>query len=297
MSGCGRYGLSIISFVGSVFSPYYAWSGRKDPDNHICMNVALYAPRTHRWSMTERGRSAMFRDALSFHIGPSSLEWSGDELLLRFDEIAVPRPPSEWAPVRLKGTVRVRPKAVTGKVFDIDAAGAHRWWPIAPLADMEVSFDAGGVDWQGHGYLDSNWGTEPLETAFRDWDWARGVLPDGRALLLYDTRRLDGSRACLAYAVSDRGDFEEWRAPEARRMKRGFWGITPHVHHDPGHMPQLLKTLEDSPFYKRSVVRTQIEGHPVDLMHEALSGTRFAHPVVKAMLPFRMPRRSGTWSR
>jgi carotenoid 1,2-hydratase len=32
-------------------------------------------------------------------------------------------------------------------------------------------------------------------------------------------------------------------------------------------------------------------GEDVELMHESLSGRRFAHPVVKAMLPFRMPRR------
>jgi hypothetical protein len=56
LSDCGRYGLSVIAFVGSVFSPYYHWAGRRDPDDHVCINVALYRPGGNRWSMTERGR-------------------------------------------------------------------------------------------------------------------------------------------------------------------------------------------------------------------------------------------------
>ena len=35
-------GLTIIAFVGSVFSPYYHWSGRAEPENHVAINVALY---------------------------------------------------------------------------------------------------------------------------------------------------------------------------------------------------------------------------------------------------------------
>ena len=38
----GRFGLTIIAFVGSVFSPYYAWRGRRDPLDHCAINVALY---------------------------------------------------------------------------------------------------------------------------------------------------------------------------------------------------------------------------------------------------------------
>ena len=31
LSEDGREGLTIIAFIGSVFSPYYAWTGRRDP--------------------------------------------------------------------------------------------------------------------------------------------------------------------------------------------------------------------------------------------------------------------------
>ncbi len=66
LSDDGAHGLTIIAFIGSVFSPYYAWArrhGPADPANHCALNVALYGPRGKRWCMTERGagRSAAAR--------------------------------------------------------------------------------------------------------------------------------------------------------------------------------------------------------------------------------------------
>ena len=51
------HALTLIAFVGSVFSPYYAWArqrGAADPVNHCALNVGLYGRRAARWSMTER---------------------------------------------------------------------------------------------------------------------------------------------------------------------------------------------------------------------------------------------------
>ena len=45
LSDDGRYGITLIAFIGSVFSPYYAFrrrSGRIDPLDHCALNVALY---------------------------------------------------------------------------------------------------------------------------------------------------------------------------------------------------------------------------------------------------------------
>jgi carotenoid 1,2-hydratase len=49
-------------------------------------------------------------------------------------------------------------------------------------------------------------------------------------------------------------------------------------------------TLEDTPFYARSVLETEVFGKRATAMHESLSLTRFSKPWVQAMLPFRMPR-------
>ena len=52
----------------------------------------------------------------------------------------------------------------------------------------------------------------------------------------------------------------------------------------------VVRTLEDAPFYARSVISARLLGEPVTLMHESLSLDRFKMPIVQAMLPFRMPR-------
>ena len=58
LSDDGAHGITLIAFLGSVFSPYYAWARRRgpsDPLRHCALNVALYGPRK-RWAMTERAR-------------------------------------------------------------------------------------------------------------------------------------------------------------------------------------------------------------------------------------------------
>ena len=108
LSDDGAYGITIIAFIGSVFSPYYAWSRRRgggDPMRHCALNVALYG-QGKRWSMTERGAGAVQRGADFLAIGPSALSWDGSGLTVRIDEMAVP------LPRRIRGTVRLYPSAI-----------------------------------------------------------------------------------------------------------------------------------------------------------------------------------------
>ena len=53
----------------------------------------------------------------------------------------------------------------------------------------------------------------------------------------------------------------------------------------------VLKTLEDSPFYARSLVKATLFGERTVAMHESLDLDRFRNPIVQSMLPYRMPRR------
>ncbi len=60
----GRFGLTLIAFVGSVFSPFYADArrrGRAEAIDHCAINVALYGD-VRRWAMTERDRGAVRPD-------------------------------------------------------------------------------------------------------------------------------------------------------------------------------------------------------------------------------------------
>jgi carotenoid 1,2-hydratase len=82
--------LTIIFFIGSVFSPYYARARRRgsaDPTEHCAVNVALYGPRRHLWSMTERSRDSLRRSPMELAIGPSRLAVNGHGIFLELDEL------------------------------------------------------------------------------------------------------------------------------------------------------------------------------------------------------------------
>lgn len=276
----------MIGFVGSVFSPYYAFARRRgpaDPANFCAINVALYGKSGHRWAMTERGRRSLRRDANSLEVGPSAMSWEGGELVIRVSEVTVP-----W-PSRLAGTIRIRPETVVAEPVMLAGDGAHHWRPVAPRATVEVDFDRPALRWQGTGYHDMNWGDGPLEDAFRFWTWARAETPGG-CRVIYDADLRDGSRKAFRLDIDRHGGTVLAPLPARQLLPGGLWGMNRHMAVEGA--PQLVATLEDSPFYMRSLVQTDVDGLPVTAMHESLSLDRFRKPVVQMMLPFRMPRRS-----
>jgi carotenoid 1,2-hydratase len=267
-----------------VFSPYYAFARRKgaaDPLNHCAINVAVYSKGSNRWAMTERPRGAVSRTANRFTVGPSHLAWDGNSLIIDINEMAVP------FPRRLRGTIRVVPTAITPQAFTLSESGNHRWWPIAPCARVQVALDHPHLRWQGDGYFDMNQGDVPIESGFVDWQWSRGATRDG-AIILYEALRRDGSRLDLALTFDPQGRMQRFEPPALHSLKRTGWRIGREVRSE--EAPRVLKTLEDAPFYARSVVAARLLDEPVTLMHESLSLDRFRMPIVQAMLPFRMPR-------
>lgn len=267
-----------------MFSPYYAFARRKgpaDPLNHCAINVAVYRKGANRWAMTERPRGAVSRTMDTFAVGPSQLSWDGTSLTIRLDEIAVP------IPGRIRGTVRVVPSAITNRAFTLNESFNHMWWPIAPCARVQVALEHPQLRWQGDGYFDMNRGDAPLEQGFVDWQWARGAMRDGAAIL-YDAQRRDGSRINLAMMFDPDGRMQSFAPPPDVALKRTGWRVGRRVRSE--GPARVIKTLEDAPFYARSVVSAKLLGEPVTLMHESLSLDRFRRPVVQAMLPFRMPR-------
>lgn len=274
----------MIAFIGSVFSPYYAWSGRGDPLNHCAVNVALYGAKGHRWAMTERRRSALEQSSRTLSIGPSWLEWDNGELLIHFDEVTAP------LPSRLRGMIRLRPTAMTGQTYAIDGAGQHRWRPIAPRADVEVILHEPACAWRGQGYFDTNAGDEPLEHAFTAWDWARAHRKDD-TLIFYDVVGKAGAEHGLALRIGRDGAVSASEAPAMHAQPLPFWRMPRRVRADENTPPRLRQTLEDAPFYTRSAFDGFVGGELAEIVHESLSLDRLCSPIVRAMLPFRMPRR------
>ncbi|PPC90273.1 MAG: hydratase [Methylocystis sp.] len=284
MSDDGEYGVTVIAFIGSVFSPYYAWSGWADPFNHCAVNVALYGPRGARWAMTERGRKSLKRTRDVLLIGPSSLEWRDGALTIRINEIAAPLP----KPIR--GEIVVKPLAINTKEFTLETKGNHTWRPIAPVARVSLDLDAPDLRWKGHAYFDTNAGDEPLEKAFAFWTWSRANIGDDAAIL-YDAERRREAPLSLALRFSASGEMETLDPPPLAPLPLTKWRVQRRTRADDG-VAQALRSFEDAPFYSRSLVAAKFRGEAVNWINESLSLDRFANPLVRLMLPFRMPRRA-----
>ena len=246
------------------------------------MNVCLYGPRANRWAMTERKRGALTRDANMLTIGPSALSWDGGVLTIRIDEISTPF----FKPVR--GVVRVEPAGVNQHVFDLSDGGQHIWRPIAPSAHVTAAFSQPGLRWSGDGYFDMNAGAEPLEEGFSDWTWSRAALTKG-STVLYDANPRRGDPLSMALRFDRHGGFEQAPPPPLAPLPRTGWRVARMTRADDG-AAKVQRGFEDTPFYARTLLDTQLFGERVASVHESLSLDRFANPIVRCMLPFRMPR-------
>jgi len=281
----------VIAFIGSVFSPYYAaarrW-GTADPLAHCALNVALYGGAGKRWAMTERGRHRLTRSADELAIGPSTLSWEENGLQVRINEVSAP-----W-PSRIQGIVRLHWPMIAEESIALDAAGRHHWRPIAAVADAEIALTHPARRWSGTAYLDSNFGTVPLEADFSGWTWSRTNLRDG-TVVLYDVTPRVGAPLALARYYARCGDVITLVPPPPVTLAPTRWRLSRATRAEAGASVQA--TLEDTPFYARSLIATRLLGQSATAMHETLALDRFRAAWVQAMLPFRMPRWSGAGGR
>jgi len=74
------------------------------------------------------------------------------------------------------------------------------------------------------------------------------------------------------------------------RLPATGWRIERETRSDDVRQAGVVRTLEDTPFYARSLVTSRLLGQRVVSMHESLSLDRFASRWVQTLLPFRMPR-------
>ena len=240
-----------------------------------------------RFCMTDRGRGALRRAPGALTLGPSSLRWDGASMTIEIDEMAgLPRPG------RLRGRVRVTPAAVTGVELPLTADGAHVWRPFAPGSRIEVDLDVPGWRWEGHGYLDGNFGTRPMPDDFALWTWARFPAGDGGALCVYDAIGRDGSARRAAMRFAPDGGAAHVEAPGALPMGRTAWGLRREVRADPGTRPRAIRSMLDAPFYARAVAETTIGGERLRGVHEVIDLRRYASPAIKPMIALRVPRRA-----
>ena len=287
LSDDGRHGVSIIAFVGSVFSPYYAWANRSQPadaNDYCALNVAIYSPGNKRWTMTERGGKWIHRDQHTFQIGPSGLHWDGNCLTISIAERAIP------FGQKVAGTIKVYPEQLFQFTTPLDDAEKHRWGPIAPSARVEVSMDQPKLSWHGHAYFDSNEGDEAISVPFTEWDWSRASMKDGSTAVIYDVRQKSGVERLIAMRFKPDGSVEPFEAPARQALKKTGWRIQRHMRTDANTIASTSQLLEDTPFYARSILQSTLLGEKVTSMHETLNVPRLVATSTQLMLPWRMPR-------
>lgn len=284
-----RYGITVIAFLGSVFSPFYfsekKRSNAANPLDFAAFNVAVYGPGVDRWTFTERTAATVLSDAVSLSIGKSRIIAEQEGVIqIDIDETS----PKLRRPV--KGTVRIRFAHSHRTIFFLDHHGRHKWHPIAPRAAMEVNLSEPGLCFKGSAYHDMNWGAVPLESDFIDWSWSRHALSD-QTVVFYDGRHLDNQSFSIGARFDDEGHMNEIQSrPGIQQLPATrLWRCPRPIRSDCG--PRLIRTLENSPFYARSLVETALFGETtVPTVHETLRLNRFVEPATQFMLPFRIRR-------
>jgi carotenoid 1,2-hydratase len=285
LSDDGRFGLTIIGFIGSVFSPYYKKSGRDIPVDHSCLNIALYG-KGARWVMTERGAGDTRQERDCLQIGPSAMRWDKDRLIIDIEERDI-RLGIPWRR-RVKGQIILTPELLNDRSFKLDPKGHHHWQAIAPRAVVEVKMQQPDISWKGSAYLDSNHGSEPIENGFQSWHWSRAHVAK-QVAVIYEGKRRDGSHFASALRFDSSGTPTEVELPLVAPLPLTYWAMERQTRADRGHA-SVIKTWEDSPFYARTALSARLWGEPVVAIQESISLDRLINPVVQFMLPYKMPR-------
>ncbi|MEO1729639.1 MAG: hydroxyneurosporene dehydrogenase [Pseudomonadota bacterium] len=236
--------------------------------------------------MTERPEHSVTRSKRELTVGPSHVEWNGNALEITIEE----RDTRLFNPIRrpVRGKVRVIPEALNPASFALDGNENHIWHCMAPRARIEVTMDEPGLSWTGKGYFDHNRGSEPLEDGFRVWHWSRAHMREG-AVVCYEGERSDGSLFASAIRFNAQGLPEEAELPSMAELPRSKWGIERRTRSEIG-LSRVQRSWEDTPFYSRAELTSQLYGEQVVAVQESLDMRRFANPLVQFMLPYRMPR-------
>ncbi|MFK7861265.1 MAG: carotenoid 1,2-hydratase [Granulosicoccus sp.] len=286
-----QHAITVIIFIGSVFSPYYARARKRNKgiaSAHCAVNVALYgAP--WRWCMTERTAASMRASEHQLSIGKSFARLDEGKLRVQIDEMAVP------LPSRVRGELVIDLPDYDLAAHPLDsektAEAQHFWQPIAPQTRIDVAFEQPSLAWQGSAYVDSNSGAVSLESSFKSWVWSRSHASDNTTTILYDVIDRQGVCSKRSFRYAADGTMTPYEAQQVHELpKTRYWRFPRTVRTRKDSSIGNIQTLEDTPFYSRSRFVEQHRDDKQFTVHESLSLDRFDSTWVRCLLPFRMPR-------
>jgi carotenoid 1,2-hydratase len=306
ISDDGETSLVAIFFVGSVFSPYYAARLARgeapSPREHVAVNVALYRHgKPFAWAFSEYGAERLNIEGESErNIGSGRVAIAGSwferrrdgSILVHIDE----RRTLTGKP--LAGSLLVTPQNARIAVSSVKlASDRHEWRPVAPHARVVARFDEPGLAFDGAGYHDENWGSEPPARAMASWSWGRVHHAD-RTRIFFDTLSRSGHRKLVVFdSVS--GSHVAWPSPRKVRVSARSWLLPVPFAFEAGSRedgrnivlgpPRLI---ERAPFYARFHAEFP---HPAGRassigLGEHVDFTRFSDPIVRRMIALRIAR-------
>ena len=228
VSSDGSLALTMIAFVGSVFSPRYAKARRvmaaggppAEAERHCAINFAVYRRGgRNAWALTEHAdvardpatpddRAHARSRGTETNVGTTSHRGRRARDQVRWTRRA-PRCAGGCACTRLLGSARG--SSSTGRVRARAIAGT----PSPPTPRWRSSSTHPRSTFSGSGYHDVNEGDEGLELGFDAWNWSRGGAAGGRTAILYDVVPRNGRRSTPSLAVHPRDRTIEPIEPDA----------------------------------------------------------------------------------
>ena len=292
VSADGRDAVVCIFFWGAVFSPYYAGRLRAgalpSPGQHAAVHLATYRDgKRTAWLLAERDASHQPPSSDTFRVGPSSLtlDRSGKATLEVDDK----------GPSRLSGRLRLHalePALSQEPVALSPGLADHRWHALLPRARVEVELQRPGLSFEGCGYLDTNWGSEPMEQRLAGWNWARTHSEAGTRVV-YDVRARDGRRFVHTLGTGLPLRTDSAIGQPATGITTG-WGVALPAALSCG--TQAMGTpgavIESAPFYARYDLRDPAGA--VCGLGESLDLLRFDRAMVRWMLRWKTYRHAGS---
>lgn len=302
-----RFGLTLIMFAGSVFSPHYADRIRRGEAatglDHPAVNFALYerSPRSSQqrlWVMNEYPPEALRVAERRIAIKDSFIDHRSDGIThieLHEHTTRFFGRPGSRLDARL--TVTAPPPSQPPLELGRHAGQVHKWQPLVASGQVEVELSVGGetLRFRGVAYCDRNFGSGRLEDCFARWSWAHGVDGD-QALVLYHAERLDGGVTALAVHYEKPGGpprVVEVSAEQAASDRAGgfFWLRVPSRFTVGTAVSERLPgALEDTPFYARYAARLKSDGRSYLGVGEYLDLHRFRGRLVQRLLTYKTHR-------
>jgi carotenoid 1,2-hydratase len=117
-------------------------------------------------------------------------------------------------------------------------------------------------------------------------------MANGDTSVVYDVRPKKGPDRGVSQRFSPDGSYQSFEAPARYPFPASAWRIQRAMCSESQSATEILSTLEDTPFYARSLLQTRLLGEDLTAVHETLDIPRLVSLPVQLMLPWKMPRRA-----